>query len=92
MNALLTEADRRKKIAMRLARIEGQVRGIKKLVEDGSECEKVAMQMAATRKALDKAFYQMLSCGLQVQMDEAQQVDDLRDGVDELARLLSKYA
>ena len=44
----------------RLARIEGQVRGIQKLIREGGDCELVIQQMSASRKAFDKAFQEML--------------------------------
>jgi DNA-binding FrmR family transcriptional regulator len=41
-------------IATRLRRIEGQVRGIQKMLEDGRECEDMLTQTMATRSALDQ--------------------------------------
>jgi len=46
----------------RLRRVEGQLRGIQAMIEREEECEKVAQQMSAARKALDRSFYNMLSC------------------------------
>ena len=46
----------------RLKRIEGQLRGIQRLIESGEDCEKVAQQMAAARKAPDKSFYTLVGC------------------------------
>ena len=45
----------------RLARVEGQLRGLQKLIQSDAEPEKVAQQMAAARKALDKAFFAMVA-------------------------------
>ena len=45
----------------RLARIEGQVRGLRKLIEQDADCEKVAQQMAAARKALDKTYHEVVA-------------------------------
>ena len=53
----LTDETRKKALVMRLKRIEGQLRGIQNLIESGSDCEAVAQQMSASRKALDKAFF-----------------------------------
>jgi DNA-binding FrmR family transcriptional regulator len=39
----------------RLARIEGQVRGVRKMVEDGRECEAILTQVLAARTALERA-------------------------------------
>ena len=46
-----------KSLCARLARVEGQLRGLQKLIQSDAEPEKVAQQMAAARKALDKAFF-----------------------------------
>lgn len=48
-----------KKIVNRLARIEGHVRSVKKMVEDGRDCSDVLTQLAAIHQALEnttKAF------------------------------------
>ena len=37
----------------RLKRIEGQVRGLEKMVESGRECEDVITQLAAVRSAIE---------------------------------------
>ena len=52
---------RRKALCARLARIEGQVRGLQKLINTQAEPEKISQQMAAARKALDKAFFAMVA-------------------------------
>jgi DNA-binding FrmR family transcriptional regulator len=38
----------------RLARIEGQVRGISKMIEDHRRCDQIVMQVMAARAALEK--------------------------------------
>ena len=37
----------------RLKRIEGQVRGLEKMIENGRECEAVIIQLAAARSAIE---------------------------------------
>ena len=51
-------------VVNRLKRVEGQVRGIQRLVEQGAECRKVAMQVKAARTALDAAGKLVLACYL----------------------------
>jgi DNA-binding FrmR family transcriptional regulator len=41
-------------IVQRLRRIEGQVRGLQKMVEEGRPCEDVLTQLLAVQAALDK--------------------------------------
>ena len=52
-------------LVLRLKRVEGQLRGIQAMIEDGADCEKVVQQMSASRRALDKAFFNMLACAIE---------------------------
>lgn len=84
---MISQEDRRS-MKMRLARIEGQMRGLQKLIEDDSnDCEKVAQQMSAARKALDKAAHTMLACMVKEAMRNKG-----TDSVYDLEEIISKYA
>ena len=54
----------KEEVTNRLRRIEGQVRGIQRLVEQGAHCRKVAAQIKAARTALDAAGKLVLACYL----------------------------
>ena len=56
------DAEAKKAMDARLARIEGQVRGVRRMIDEHETCEAIAQQLAAARKALDRAFYEMVSC------------------------------
>ena len=43
----------REAIVKRLKRIEGQIRGLQKMVTDERECESIVTQLAAVRSAID---------------------------------------
>ena len=43
----------REAIVKRLKRIEGQVRGLQKMVSEERECESIVTQLAAVRSAID---------------------------------------
>lgn len=43
-------------IVKRLRRIEGQVRGVLRMMDEGKDCRDVVMQMTAIRSALDRAL------------------------------------
>lgn len=49
----------------RLARVEGQIRGLQAMIRRGDECEDIAVQFSAARKALDKAYRELLACLLE---------------------------
>ncbi len=46
---------KQQEVVTRLKRIEGQIRGIQRLVEEGQGCEAVVAQMLSARAALDGA-------------------------------------
>ena len=50
--------------AKRLRRIEGQLHGITKMVEDRRDCTDIVTQLAAASRALDRAGFRLLSSGM----------------------------
>lgn len=50
---------------MRLKRIEGQIRGVLRLMEEGKPCKEVVAQLSAVRNASDKAIAQIVAENLQ---------------------------
>ncbi|HEY5635567.1 MAG TPA: metal-sensing transcriptional repressor [Burkholderiales bacterium] len=55
----------KKDLILRLKRVEGQLRGIQSMIESGADCEQVTQQLSASRRALDKAFFNVLACAIQ---------------------------
>lgn len=49
----------------RLKRIEGQVRGVIRLMEEGQSCKDVVTQLSAVRNAADKAIASIVAENLQ---------------------------
>lgn len=54
-----------KKIIDRLSRIEGQIRGLQKMLQDPKDCEQVITQFLATKSALENCFAVLLEQNLQ---------------------------
>lgn len=79
-------------VVNRLKRIEGQVRGLIEMVEAGRGCEDVAQQMAAARKAMDKAFYRMMACSMMEAVSESDSEINTFRQVERSTRILEKYA
>lgn len=88
-------AQQKKDLLNRLARVEGQLRGVQKLIalaDAPSDCDAVAQQMAAARKALDRAFVQLLTASIVTHTGQAQDVGAARDAAAHVAALLDKFA
>lgn len=62
---ILRDPVKKKALRARLARVEGQLRGVQRLIDLDADCEEVAQQLSAARKALDKAFFTMVGCVLE---------------------------
>jgi DNA-binding FrmR family transcriptional regulator len=52
-------------LVARLRRVEGQVRGLQRMLEEGRDCAEVAQQVAATRAALDRVAMDLIAAGLE---------------------------
>ena len=69
-------------VLKRLKRIEGQVRGIERMINEGRDCESVVIQLAAIRSAIESTGALILNnymqlCFLRGAGDESANVDSL---------------
>jgi DNA-binding FrmR family transcriptional regulator len=51
-------------VIVRLRRVEGQIRGIQRLIDEGSECRDVVTQLSAARGALDRVGFKLVAAAL----------------------------
>lgn len=81
--------DEYKKLCNRLSRIEGQVRGIKKMVEENAYCPDILMQSAAVTAAMNAFNRELMSNHIKHCVAR-----DIRNGkdetIDELVHTLEK--
>lgn len=83
--------DPRHAVVMRLKRVEGQIRGVLAMIDAKAPCDAVAQQLAAARKALDRAFYEMMACDIEREIGDAPDASVLGRRLVEKTRLLAKY-
>lgn len=72
MMATLTNESARADILSRLKRAEGQLRGVQRMLEEGSPCLDIAQQFSAVRKALDSTYVRMTMCLLEQELQAMQ--------------------
>ena len=81
--------EEKKALLSRLRRVEGQIRGIEKMVESGAYCPDILVQVSAATSALNSFNKTLLACHIKSCVAE-----DIRGGneetVDELCRVLQK--
>lgn len=88
----LAHGEGRRDILRRLRRVEGQLRGVMRMIEEGEGCMPVAQQLSAARKALDAVFFRMTVCYLEQEFDGGEGLDDrTAEKLRTVGTLLSKY-
>ena len=86
MNRLQREQDK-KALILRLKRVEGQLRGVQRLISEEAPCESIAQQLSASRRALDKAYHSMVGCLIEAQLSgKGVAQSDVKPVVDMLSR------
>ena len=75
------------KVSRRLRRIQGQVGGIEKMVQDHRQCIDVLQQIAAARAALYQVGMAMLESHSQSCVGDAIQKGHEKEAIDELMRV-----
>ncbi len=84
------DPEAKKAMDVRLARIEGQVRAVRRMIDEDVECEAIAQQLAAARKALDRAFYEMVAC--MIRADAPATASARREHAGRVGELLARFA
>lgn len=79
-------------VVMRLRRAEGQIRGVLGMIEQDAPCQDIAQQLAAVRKALDRAFFEMMACTLESEIGDSADGHERQERMTEVLGILSKYA
>ena len=78
-------------VLKRLARIEGHVRGIKRMVEEDTECPDVLVQIAAVRSALNQVGQIILEDHLKHCMVRAVKDGDFETAMSDLKLSLDRF-
>jgi len=58
------DRDRLEDLLQRMSRIEGQARGVRRMLEEGADCQDTLIQIGAMRAALNRVALAMLGCHL----------------------------
>jgi len=52
--------DEREKLIKRLRRVEGQVRGVQRMIDEGRDCREVIQQLSAVRSAIQQTGLEVM--------------------------------
>ncbi|MGA1846712.1 metal-sensitive transcriptional regulator [Deferribacter abyssi] len=85
------DEDLKKDLLTRLAKIEGQVRGIVKMIETDKYCIDIINQVSAVRGALDKVALKILKKHVNTCVVNAIKSDDSEEIIEELIKTIDRY-
>ena len=78
------------KTANRIKRIEGQLRGILRMMEEEKDCKEVITQLSAVRSGVDRTIGVIVSNNLMVCIQNADTEDEMNDTIQEAISLVVK--
>uniref|UniRef100_A0A7C1FFE5 Transcriptional regulator n=1 Tax=Ammonifex degensii TaxID=42838 RepID=A0A7C1FFE5_9THEO len=80
-----------RELLLRLKKIEGQVRGIARMIQEGRSCGEIILQLSAVKAAVSQVAVSTLACYLTEAVTEgATQGKDLKASVAEFIELFRK--
>ena len=79
-------------IVKRLNRIEGQIKGIKKMLEDDKSCEEVLVQISAAKAGLHKTGQAMLEAHIQHCVLDAVREGNEEEALKKLSAVIEQFS
>ncbi|UOQ94026.1 metal-sensing transcriptional repressor [Halobacillus shinanisalinarum] len=84
--------DEKQAVLNRLKRIEGQVRGIQKMVENDRYCVDILVQISAINKAINKVGYSLLERHTHHCVADAIEKGEGEEAIDELMKVVQQFS
>jgi DNA-binding FrmR family transcriptional regulator len=79
------------RVLNRLRRIEGQVRGLQRMIEEGKDCESVLTQLSAVKSALDRVGIFLISHRMRECLDSGGKSDVDEAAMEQAFEIFLKY-
>ena len=86
------EQDASADVIKRLRRIEGQIGGIIRMLDEQRECTDIVTQLSAARRALDRAGFKLLATGMRQCLSATAQGEDEPMSSEQMERLFLSLA
>jgi len=85
------QTDIRKKVISRLRRIEGQVRGVQRMIEEEADCGEILNQIAAIKSAIHHAGIIMFENHAQECILKSLNDSDQEQSLDEIVKVMGRF-
>ncbi|HPT69713.1 MAG TPA: metal-sensitive transcriptional regulator [Syntrophomonas sp.] len=87
----MNDQDVRKSILIRLRRIEGQVRGVQRMIENEAECGEIMNQIAAIKSAVNQVGLLVFENHARECIARSLQEEDNEQSFDEIVRMMGRF-
>ncbi|UFT98261.1 metal-sensing transcriptional repressor [Radiobacillus kanasensis] len=84
--------DEKQQVVNRLKRIEGQVRGIQKMVEDDRYCVDILVQISAIQAAMKKVGHSLMERHMKHCVSHAVHSGNGDDAIEELMKVVQQFS
>lgn len=83
----------KKEVLLRLRRIEGQIRGLQRMVEEESHCEDILTQIAAATAAIKKVGIIVIKTFMEECLEKEQKDTEIKQGgvLKDFQKAISRY-
>lgn len=87
------ESKMKKDLISRLKRIEGQVRGVQRMIEENRDCGEIVIQLGAIKAAVNRVGFSVLACHLASSIHQGiENNEDPTKQMDDFMALLKKFS
>lgn len=90
-DALVANAEERKRLVNRLRRLEGQIRGLQQMIDTGQECDAVLTQVMAAKSALNQVGLHIIGHAMKSCLIDSE-TSDREEVIDEAIKVFLKYS
>ena len=85
------DKDSRKSILIRLRRIEGQVRGVQRMIDAEDECSEIMNQIAAIKSAVNQVGLLVFESHARECIARALHEEDNKQSFDEIVKMMGRF-
>ena len=83
--------EEKERLIKRLKRVEGQVRGIQKMIEEDRYCVDILVQISAIESAMKQVGYAITERHMKHCVSDAIKAGDGNDSIEELMKVLKQF-
>ena len=77
-------------VRRRLRRVEGQIRGLQRMLDEGKDCREVITQLSAAQAAPDRVAYRLIAAGMRYCVANPEEAEGMT--TEELEQLFLKVS